>query len=846
MPTWSVTIGGVERECRIGSLNIQEVANGVNTMRASFLSSGGAFRPALGAEIIITRDAVRQFGGYINKTAETGADKVPLDDIETLVDADSFNIIAERRFVYEVIAAGSTLKQALEQLEPYITPYGASLSGSQANGPALVSDVEFAGETFLEGIDYNKSLRMVEFGEVAAPFDVIDGDGNHVGDVEVQRSRGKYFNRVVVKYGDGIVDRTDTFVGDGAEDNFELTYRMIYSPTVGYGYVWNDDDPANPGQPQYETLDLAGQGASWSYDQTTNSITRDAGAPANLNDISITYPAQFPAIVVVEDAAEIIANGLFETVVSYPTVFDKPQAIALGESHLSQFLAILQTVKFDTFEPGLHPGQTITLTIADRNVSGDHFITEVKPFNPQNLQDLRWSVTAIDSETFRGTFRQLYRDWLGGGTKNANVGPPASSGGSGAAPPNRAVQFNRTGQFGGSGELLHDYDGAGETFGVLNLPATLAAMPDDENKLAAVFGNRTIGESHALTVWAEDDGEVSLEHDSDANFEINQYGTGDIVLDSENNISMTAENDIGRFVFAHFMLAADGLVVAQRSSSSSSFDMEEGGAEVPNTIFAFNTTSNDVTFNLQPVGTNWTGGTGYKRVIFVSNATGANKVIINPDGSELINGASTLTLWPKQAVLLYVPGTSLGWQILAFYGGYEGATVGGMTTATVTLTDAQIKALPTTPITLVAAPGSGLRVRLQSVSSYLKAGGGAYANINTTYSAIALTSDGGVWVSAGMVNDSSYTTDLTHVSGYLGAAAEWCIDWATPTVQTITEATDGTGEWFLVNPVGASLADSTNKAITLVMDNNGSGALTGGHASNSWRFICSYTIESVS
>jgi len=467
MPTvWSVTIGGVERDCALGSLNIQEVANGVNTMRAAFKSVAGAFRPALGADIVITRDAVRVWGGFVDKTAESGADGQPIDDIETLVDSVAYNSIGERRFVYETIAAGSTLKQALQQLEPYVTPYGVSLSGSQVNGPTL-PEVVIDGDRFIDvinrlsqltgfigGIDYNKSLRMVQFGDLSAPFNVIDGDGNHVGDITVERSREKYFNRVVLKYGKAgpLVLQTEAHTGNGVLATFpvELPVAGPFAPVatedgaIAYGVVNYNDGT---------TESIGGQSAPagflWEYDPDANTITRRSGAVGNTVGFVFRYDAQFPQTVIVEDASEISLNGLYETVVVREDIFDKTEATETAETYLSQFLQILTTVKFDTYGAGLHPGQTITLTIADRNVNGQYLITEVKPVNPNTMQDLRYSVTAIDSETFRGSFRQLYKDWLNTGSKSASTGPAAAGGGA-PFPPNRAVQFNDGGAFGGN------------------------------------------------------------------------------------------------------------------------------------------------------------------------------------------------------------------------------------------------------------------------------------------------------------------------------------------------------------------------------------------------------------
>jgi hypothetical protein len=166
----------------------------------------------------------------------------------------------------------------------------------------------------------------------------------------------------------------------------------------------------------------------------------------------------------------------------------------------------------------------------------------------------------------------------------------------------------------------------------------------------------------------------------------------------------------------------------------------------------------------------------------------------------------------------------------------------GFTTA---LTDAQIKALPTTPVSVVAAPGSGLRIKILGATMRVNQAAGAYTNVNTTYAVIALThtSAAGDWVAQGPVNDSSMAAGaLTIATNFLNSTTPQFYDFTVPALFPYGKgAQSGLVGW---NTSGNfAITDSANVAVFLSMDNNGSGVLTGGNASNSGAVTIYYAVE---
>jgi hypothetical protein len=163
-----------------------------------------------------------------------------------------------------------------------------------------------------------------------------------------------------------------------------------------------------------------------------------------------------------------------------------------------------------------------------------------------------------------------------------------------------------------------------------------------------------------------------------------------------------------------------------------------------------------------------------------------------------------------------------------------------------TLTDAQIKALPTTPVTLVSAPASGSRIKVMGGSASLNTTAGAYTNINTVYCAVQIDNPSGDWMAGPLaVNDSSMTTPLTNVTSWFGGAAHLVIDIPCPAMKPIDAgAVSGHSEW--IQPFGASVSSHVDAtAVRISVDNGGSGVWTGGNSANSLIVTLYYAVELV-
>lgn len=143
--------------------------------------------------------------------------------------------------------------------------------------------------------------------------------------------------------------------------------------------------------------------------------------------------------------------------------------------------------------------------------------------------------------------------------------------------------------------------------------------------------------------------------------------------------------------------------------------------------------------------------------------------------------------------------------------------------AVVTLTDAEIKASPTTPIVVVAAQGADTIIIPVSVVAVLDSAGGAYTNLDVTGMRAYLS------IATSPLSTLYFELDL----GAFGSAAADSVLLGGLAMSIVTSTAAG---WTWPSDV-ATLA---NVPLVLKMDNGGSGDLTGGDAANTLQITVAY------
>lgn len=167
---------------------------------------------------------------------------------------------------------------------------------------------------------------------------------------------------------------------------------------------------------------------------------------------------------------------------------------------------------------------------------------------------------------------------------------------------------------------------------------------------------------------------------------------------------------------------------------------------------------------------------------------------------------------------------------------------------TAALTNAQIKALPTTPFTVVAAPGAGRVIVVVSAFAHADLpGNNYYTNIaydeNTpgTYATLSITyGDGAGVISKSLVNESvTFVQTLTQFLGVNGLDPEDRLVFLGPYPL---------GEYGGVPKHPEIISGSggvVNQPVKLYCDNAGQGDFTGGNAANTLKVTVLYTVVDV-
>lgn len=219
-------------------------------------------------------------------------------------------------------------------------------------------------------IDYDKDLHFFERNTEAAPFNISDGDGNHIVDsLAVTNDLTQIRNRVYIR-GAEIEgeERTETYQGDGQRKFFKLSNKFSSKPTVEVDSVAQDVG--------IDFLDNeADYDCFWDYNQQYIRF-KDTTIPSTV-DVDITGTPLYTPEFLVEDPDSISTYGIFEFAKTDKSIQSREQAVDYADAELTAYKNGLIEGEFESYEDGLRSGQIITITSTLLNVSEDFLIQSV-------------------------------------------------------------------------------------------------------------------------------------------------------------------------------------------------------------------------------------------------------------------------------------------------------------------------------------------------------------------------------------------------------------------------------------------------------------------------------------
>lgn len=442
-----VVIGSVPGGHRIlrGTLNPEWDMNGRDALRVTIADPSGAYTPAVGASVVLFDGALTIFAGVVLEVETRRL--VPQAGLEHVVTAVSRNAVPDQRVVVGYTsAAGRTLKQVLGDLATgYLGAFGYTLSASQVDGPtldALAYDGVCLTKVFnqLAVLAGNWAWDIAKWGAgellmfdptaTPAPFSVTDADP-HCLSLSVTSSADQYANRVYVRAGGtGVSLQSYSWTSDGSQ----TTYTVPFNVPNDINGIWPNlliTDGVIQGPISW------GEDASftWHWDWVTHSIINHSGTPlaAGVVVSAPTYNAQFPFTVMVEDASA--ATNPRELIRDEPDIIDYDAAVAAATQWLARCLGQPRALSLMTREPGLEPGQLLTVDVARPAVDTTFLITRVTARDDADGV-LRYQAEGDETGVYKGNPMDLYREWGrsgAGGVSNSAVGVSVVAGNSSGA-----------------------------------------------------------------------------------------------------------------------------------------------------------------------------------------------------------------------------------------------------------------------------------------------------------------------------------------------------------------------------------------------------------------------------
>lgn len=364
----------------------------------------GGFAPALNAEIIVTLDGTRIFGGSI-VSFETSVEAPPT--VRYSVECLDFTYQADRKLITERFS-DDTVNTIIGSL---VSTYAPTFTVSNVDADLTISKISFNRLTlsqcldklanvtgYLWYIDYHKDVHFFSRNAEQAPFDITDSNGSHITkSLRIRSDLSQLRNIVEVTGGETpTATRTTKHAGDGETTEFPTHFKFDTIPTVTV-----NGSPVTVG---VEYLDTAGFACYWSRAEKYVRFDTASIPPSPTSgstNIEFTGNPLVPIVAVVPDNESIVEFGEFEFALTESTLRTENEVIDRALAELEAYAEELTEASFETNRPGLRSGQIITINSDLHEVNGQYVIQRAsfKPYPNGSGLDGTWFVSLASTAT---------------------------------------------------------------------------------------------------------------------------------------------------------------------------------------------------------------------------------------------------------------------------------------------------------------------------------------------------------------------------------------------------------------------------------------------------------------
>ena len=432
----------------VAGVSITKALRAIPTASIRTVDRAGAYLPAVGNHVEIQDDGTIMFGGSILEV-ERIKRRSSLALLETHVSCVGLADRLEKRLTGQYEWTGETGGTIIAQM------VYQSLAGDITDttlveaGPVVdsfITDLATARE-FLEavcgltGFEYyvmpDGKLAYFDASLNLAPFGITDG--LNVTKLTTRETREDFCNNATAKVASVLRDpETQSFVGNGVNRSFPVTYPVSSTPTVFVAGV-------------EQTVGISGvdTGKDFYWSDGSAEVHQDSGAaPVGVGiAIDITYVGIESIMVNSVNVASVSArataennSGNYEKLLQIEQRLTRADAQAIVDAYVDRHSALSIVLTIETnnlIEPDLkdiEPGQVLPVTLTGWNAVGNYLVRSVNlQMRKDDSAEYRWEgrIEAISGPVLRN-YIDVFRDITGGGGRVSGSGSiPGGSGGSG-------------------------------------------------------------------------------------------------------------------------------------------------------------------------------------------------------------------------------------------------------------------------------------------------------------------------------------------------------------------------------------------------------------------------------